>query len=104
MQVNLLAPKSDLSVEQEIRIAEVRAEYRIVVLSHRTQQQRLRFFEQKLELRQNPGVPVIQPFGAAGFRADVAAVIEHREGVAVLQRQSTPLLQRRAGGNIELRD
>src|SRR4029077_4175049 len=39
----------------------------------------------------------------AGIDTDVAAMIEHGEGVAVLQGQGSPCLQRRAGGYVELR-
>ncbi len=85
VQVDLLAPQGDLSIEEEIRVAEVRAENRVVVLRHRTQQQGPRVFEQQLELRQDTGVSVIQPFGTAGLRAHIAAMIEDGEGVAVLQ-------------------
>jgi hypothetical protein len=104
MQVDLLVPQGDLSIEQEIRITEIGGEHGVVVLRHRAQQQGPRVFEQQFEMRQDTCVAVIQPFGTAGVRAHVAAMIEYGEGVAVLQGQSSPLLQRRAGGNIELRD
>ena len=82
--MDLLTPQGDLPIDEQVGIAQIGAEHRVVILRHRTQQQWPRFFEQQRQLRQNAGIPVIQPFGTAGLRADVAAVIEHGEGVAVL--------------------
>jgi hypothetical protein len=46
---------------------------------------------------------VVEPFGIAGLAADIAAVIEHGKGVAVLQGASAPLLQGGANCDGELR-
>src|SRR4051812_46216993 len=43
-------------------------------------------------------------FGAALARQHVTVVIEDRKGVVVLEGSRTPLLQRRRGGDEELRD
>ncbi len=59
MQVDLLVPQGDLSIEQEIRIAEIGGEHGVVVLCHRAQQQRPRFFEQQFQVRQDAGIAVI---------------------------------------------
>jgi len=45
VQMDLFAAQRDTTVDQQIRVAEVGAEHCVVVLSHRTQQQRPRFFE-----------------------------------------------------------
>jgi len=103
VQMDQFAAQRNLTVDQQIRVAEVGAEYGVVVLSHRTQQQGPRFFEQQLKLRQNAGVVVIKTFGVPQFAADVAPLIEHGEGVAVLQGSSSPFLQRGAYGNGVLR-
>ena len=60
------------------------------------EQQRPRLFEKQLQLRQHARVAVVQPLRISRLAADVAAMIEHREGVAVLQRAGAPLLQRRS--------
>jgi hypothetical protein len=103
MQVDLLAPQGDLSVCQQVRIAEVGAEHGIVILSGRTQQQGTRFLEEQCQLRQNACVAVVQAFGAARICADVAAVVEHGERVAVFERAGAALLHRGARRYIKLR-
>jgi hypothetical protein len=103
VQMDVLAPHRDLAVGQEVGIAEIRREYRIIVLGHRAQQQRPPFLEQELKLRQHARIAVINPFRVAGLAADVAAVVDDREGVAVLERAGTPLLQGVADRNGILR-
>jgi hypothetical protein len=44
-------------------------------------------------MRQVARVAVVNPVGAAIGRDDVAATIEYREGVAVLERAQSPLLK-----------
>ena len=103
LQVQLLSAQRNLAVDEQIGVAQVGAEHRVVVLGHGTQQERPRLFEQQLELRQNAGVAVVQTLGVAGLAADVAALVEHRERVAVLQGPGRPLLQVGARGDGILR-
>ena len=102
-QMNGLAAQRDLAVLEKIGIAEIRREYGVVVLGHRAQEKRPRLFEKQLQLRQHARVAVVEPLRILRLAADIAAVIEHREGVSVLQRAGAPLLQRRAHGDGELR-
>jgi hypothetical protein len=102
MHVNLFAAQRDLTVDQQIRIAQIGAEYGVVVLRHRAEQQRPRLFQEQFEVRQNARIAVIQPFGISRLAADIAAMIEHGEGVAVLQRASAALLERCAGRDVML--
>jgi hypothetical protein len=53
-------------------------------------------------LREDARIAVVQPFGASGLNADVAAMIEYGKSVAVLQRPRAPFLKRRARSNAEL--
>ena len=89
--------------DQQIGVAQIGIEYRVVVLRHGTEQQRPRLFQQQLELRQHARIAVIQPLGVAGLAADVAAMVEHGKRIAVLQRARAPLLQRGADRDGELR-
>ena len=97
VQVQLLAAQCDLAIDQQVRIAEVGAEDRVVILRHRTQQERACILEQQLELRQDAGIAMVETFRIAEFAANVAALIEHGERVAVLERAGPPLLQIGAG-------
>jgi len=101
--MDLFAAQRNAAVDQQIRIAEISTEHGIVILRHRAQQQRTRFLEQQLKLRQNARVPMIQALGIAHLAADVAALIEHCESIAMFQRARAPLLQVRADGNRVLR-
>jgi hypothetical protein len=103
VQVDLFAAQRDLTVNQQIRVAQVRGEYRVVVLRRGAQQQRPRLLEQQLELREYAGIAMIEALGIAEFAADVATMVEHRKSVAMFQGSRTALLQVRIRRNGELR-
>ena len=103
IQMNVFPPQDNLAVLEQIRVTEVRREHCVVVLRHRGEQQRPFFLEKQVQLRQHARVAMIQALGVAGLAADVAAMIEHRESVAVLQRTGAALLKRRRDGDGKLR-
>ena len=77
-------------VEIHVGIGEVDRQQRVVVAQVGPEQQRLHAVEQQLEMREETGVAVEQPVGAAGRRADIAVAVEHGEGVVVLERAARP--------------
>lgn len=101
--MDVLPAQRDLAVFEQVGIAEIRREYGVVVLRHRAQEERPRFLEQQLQLGEHAGVAVVEALGIARLAADVAPVIEYREGVAMLQGARAPLLQGCAHGDGELR-
>lgn len=103
IHVNVLAAQRNLAVHQQIRVAEIRGEQGVVILSHRAQQQRPRLLEQQLELGQYARIPMVEPLGISRLSSDVAAVIHDDEGVAVFQGARAALLKRVAHRNGELR-
>ena len=100
MQVDALAPQRRLAGALEVGIGHLRGEDRVVGPGGRTEQQRAQAVDQQRARREDARVAVIQAFGTAGLAAEVAARVEHGEGVAVLQRGRPALLQRRAGGDV----
>ena len=61
------------------------------------------FLKKQLQLREHARIAVVKALGVSRLAADVAAMIEYREGIAVLQRARAPLLQRRGDCDRELR-
>jgi hypothetical protein len=94
VQMDVLPAQRDLAVRQQIGIAEIGVEHRVVVLSHRAQQERPRFLEQQLELRQHARVAMVETLRVARLAPDVAAMIDDGERIAVLERAGPALLQR----------
>ena len=82
-------------------VGAVGGQHDVVGAQGRRQQQRRHATDRQVQPRQIAGVLVVQPVRAARHRQDVAAMVEHAERVAVLQRAVPPLLQRNDGGNRE---
>jgi hypothetical protein len=57
----------------------------------------------ELQVRQVARVAVVHALGASAASQRVAVGVEHREGIALLERAGALLLQRRDGGDDELR-
>ena len=89
---------------EEVGIGQIDGQQRIVVLDDRAEQQRPAVVDQQLQAGQEARVLVIEPLGAALAGHDVAVVVEHAEGVAVLEGARPPLLQRRGRRDVELDD
>ncbi len=85
----------------QVRIAEVAVERDVVVAQRGAQQDRPRIAQRQVEVREVAGVAVVDALRTARPGDRVAAVVEHRESIAVLQRARAPLVQRGRGGNGE---
>ena len=85
-----------------VRVGEIDAEQGIVVLDGRAEEERPAAVQRELVARQEPGVFVEDALGCPLAGEDVAVVVEHGEGIAVLEGAGAPLQQRRGGRNVEL--
>ena len=89
----------NLITSKEVQIGD---EQRVVVLDRRAQKEGPAIVDEQLQARKEARVVVEQSFRAGFARRDVAVVVEHAEGVAVLEGARTPLLQRGGCRNVEL--
>src|SRR5690606_12549450 len=79
---------------EDVGVGQIGGQGRVVVLDDGAEQQRLPAVDQQLQPGEIAGVPMVDAFGTALGGNDVAVVVEHREGVAVLERARPPILQR----------
>ena len=70
------------------RICQFDGQKRVVVACIAAQQDRLPRVDQKLELRQEPGVVMKQAVGASARSADVAMIVDHHERILIFERGS----------------
>jgi hypothetical protein len=88
--MNQLAPQSPGG---HAGIGQIDPQYRIILLHIRTEEQQRRRVEAEFESRQVARVMVVNSIRAAIDSIDVAAPIEYRESVSVLERAQTSLLK-----------
>ena len=93
----------DALVGHEVRIAQVDREGGIVVAQIGAEEQRVRGVDQQFQPRQIAGVEMEQAGRAAARRRDVAAAVEHDEGVAVFENARRPGRRLLRGGDVERR-
>ena len=82
---------------EQVRIGQVARERRVVVAQSRAKQHGPRALHRHREVRKMARVPVIEALGASRAGNGVAVVVEHAEGVAVLQNKSAHVQKRRGG-------
>ena len=87
----------------DLGIGEVADEHRVVVADGGAEEQRPVAVHREVEVREVAGIAVVDAFRAAGAGKRVAVVVEDGEGVGVLHRPRTPLLQRGGDRDEELR-
>ena len=100
--VNGITWQFEPTVGKKVGVGQVGDEQRVVVLDRRAQKEGPAIVDEQLQARKEARVVVEQSFRAGFARRDVAVVIEHAEGVAVLEGTRTPLLQRGGCRNVEL--
>ena len=88
---NRAARQRNDAVYMDIGISKINGESGIVVLNHRTQQQRPFALEPEFVPGQKAGVVEIKPFGSGADDANVAIIIEDRESIAMFQGPQRPL-------------
>src|ERR1700730_5314241 len=91
---NRAARQRNDAVYMDIGIGKINRESGIVVLNHRTQQQRPVALEPEFVPRQKASVVEIEPFGSGADDANVAIIIEDRESIAIFQGPQRPLDER----------
>ena len=85
--VDRAARNDAVAADRDVGIGEVDGDEGVVLLHRRGQQQRPLVAKVELVVGQHAGPAMINPLLAAADRAGVAIAVEHRERVAVLQRQ-----------------
>ncbi len=88
---NRAARQRNDAVDMDIGIGKINGESGIVVLNHRTQQQRPFALEPEFVPGQKAGVVEIKPLGSGADDSNVAIIIEDRESIAMFQRPQRPL-------------
>ena len=91
---NRVARQQNDAVNMDIGIGKITGESGIVVLNHRTQQQRSFALEPEFVPGQKAGVVEIEPFGSGADDANVAIIVEDRESIAIFQGPQRPLDER----------
>ena len=87
---------------EKVGIGQVGGQERVVVLDDRAEQQRPTAVDQKLQAGEVARVLVVDALGAARYGHHVAVMIEHAEGVAVLEGAWPSHLQRRRRRDVKL--
>src|SRR6185312_2646133 len=90
-QVQDFPRKDELLLPVDVRIAEIRHERGIVVAHRAAQEQRVVVSDEQLEPRKMPRIAMEQPGMVSLARRDVAAIVEYRKRVALLQCSRVPL-------------
>src|SRR6516165_9137985 len=81
------------SAGRHVGVGQIHPQYRIVFLYIGTEEQQRSIIQAEHETRQIARVAMVNPVGAAIGSDNITATIEHREGIAVLQRAQSPLLK-----------
>ena len=85
----------------EVRVRQVAAQERVVVAHGRAEEERAGAGDQQAPGREQPRVAAVDALGRALLARDVAERVEHREGVAELERPQPPLRERLGGDDVE---
>src|ERR1700730_4783895 len=91
---NRAARQRNDAVYMDIGIGKINRESGIVVLNHRTQQQRPVALGPEFVRSEKESVGEIEPFGSGADDANVAIIIEDRESIAIFQGPQRPLDER----------
>ena len=101
--MDALATQDAPAAHVQIGIAQIDRQNDVVLLDVRAEQQQRRVVQPQFETRQIARVAMIDAVRAAGGGDDVAARVENRKGMALLQRARPALLKRRGQLDVKAR-
>ena len=100
--VNGVTWQIEPTIGEKVGVGQIGSKKRVVVLDRRAQKERSAIVDQQLQARKEARVVVEQSLRAGFTRRDVAVMVEHAEGIAVLEGARAPLLQRGRRWDVEL--
>ena len=88
---------------EKVGIGEIAGQHRIIIAHRRTEQDRTQPVHSQIQMREVPGIAMIQALRAARPRNGVAAMVEHGEAFVMFERPGPPFRQRSRRRDEELR-